>query len=328
MDTRNALAQQGMQMDQQRNDAYMRQVGVQETAQQNALAEGRRKQVMEWATNAVSSVRQNPALIPQFVAQGKQMGFLSPDVPDNVDMDAVERVAMSLGIAPAPAPVSLSAENVGGFRVLRDSTGKVINSQAPERPQSAGGGAYRDMTPEEVAAVGLPAGTSAQRGPGGKIDVLSKRDNTESLSQKDATVARIKLNQVKVARQQLEAAKKAFAEIRGSFSAGVGGSMLPTEKGRQFDKAVDAMRGSITAINRVPGVGAMSDYETKLDQSKFPSRGEYESVTESQIVGLEQLLDTIDSGYRELIGQPSQSGASGTWGGAAPTGGFTIEEIR
>jgi hypothetical protein len=129
MDTRNALLQQNMAMDQQRNDAYMRQVGVQEQAQQNNLAEGQRRQVMDWATNAVNSVRQNPALIPQFVAQGKQMGFLSPDVPDNVDMDAVERVALSLGIAPAPKAVPFDQTEKGQELAARFKFDSQIKAQ-------------------------------------------------------------------------------------------------------------------------------------------------------------------------------------------------------
>ena len=76
---------------------------------------------------------------------------------------------------------------------------------------------------------------------------------------------------------------------------------MPTERGKKFDAAVDRMRSTLTALTRVPGVGAMSDYETKLDQGKFPARNAYESVTTEQIQGIEDLLSTIESGYAGLL---------------------------
>jgi hypothetical protein len=49
----------------------------------------------------------------------------------------------------------------------------------------------------------------------------------------------------------------------------------------------------------------MYDYESKLDQSKFPERSGYESVTEQQLNDLEQQLSTIEGGYKELLGSPA-----------------------
>jgi hypothetical protein len=165
---------------------------------------------------------------------------------------------------------------------------------------------FRTLTPEEVQAAGLPAGTSAQVDQSGKIDVLSKKDTTATLSQKDSTVAKIKLNQLKVAKQQLQNVRAKFAKIKGTIQAGKGQGWVPFEEGEAFDKAVDSMKGSLTAITRVPGVGSMSDYESRIDQSKFPKRGDYESVTEDQIQAVEDLLTTIESGYTDLLGGGSQ----------------------
>lgn len=170
--------------------------------------------------------------------------------------------------------------------------------------------AFRALTPDEVQASGLPAGTSAQVDETtGKIDVLSKRDNTGVLSQKDATTAKQKLTTIRVARKQLEDIQKAFDEgrnVTGPNSFGPGQGMLPTERGKKFDAAVDRMRSTLTALTRVPGVGAMSDYETKLDQGKFPNRNAYESVTVEQIKGIEDLLSTIEAGYTDLLSGGAQ----------------------
>lgn len=134
--------------------------------------------------------------------------------------------------------------------------------------------------------------------PGGPADAKT----TQPLSPKDTNTARVKLTQVQIARNQLNTAKQRFEALRNTFSAGPGGNLLPTPEGKAFDAAIDSMRGSITALTRVPGVGAMSDYETRLDQAKFPTRGKYEEVAEQQLLALEELLNTIEGGYSELLG--------------------------
>jgi hypothetical protein len=185
------------------------------------------------------------------------------------------------------------------------------------------------LTPDEVKAAGLPPGTAAQRDTtSGKIDVLTKRDTTGSLSQKDMVTAKQKLNTVKLARQQLNNIKNRFQSLKGTMSAGAfGQGKVPSEKGRAFDRSVDQMRSTLTALTRVPGVGAMSDYETRLDQSKFPTRDEYESVTEQQIGDLEAMLNAIETGYTDLLsGAPITPEAPAQ--SAPQSGGWTIEEVR
>lgn len=168
------------------------------------------------------------------------------------------------------------------------------------------GSTFETLTPEEVTATGLPTGAAAQRDVrSGKINVLNKPTAATSgaISQKDATTAKLKLNTAKLARQQLNDIRAKFEPLKGKWSAGpFGAGNLPSEEGRAFDRAVDQMRSTLTALTRVPGVGAMSDYETKLDQAKFPTRNEYESVTEQQINQLESMLDQIESGYSDLLG--------------------------
>lgn len=154
-------------------------------------------------------------------------------------------------------------------------------------------------TPEELKrmVVGGDSGRDAQR-----------------ISTADATKARQKMTQIQSARQQLNAVKQAFQKLRGSFSAGIGGNYLPTPEGQAFDRAIRNLSPLITAVTRVPGVGAMSDYEAKLQEASLPSRGTYEAVTEQQIADLERLLNTIEGGYGDLIGsKPQQAPAGEGW---------------
>jgi hypothetical protein len=141
--------------------------------------------------------------------------------------------------------------------------------------------------------------------------------NPATLSKGDLNKARTKLNSVSLARKQLAVAKEKFKEIEGSLSAGPGGNFVPTPKGMAFDAAIDAMRSSISSLTRVPGIGAMSDYETRLDQAKMPARGKYESVTAEQLNNLQILLDEVEKGYAGMIAPTGAAPSSGSGSGKA-----------
>ena len=237
------------------------------------------------------------------------------------------QVGSQLGVAPADKWEPVPGTRDGG-RVIRNSrTGEekqVVapdNSQvAPQKPVNR----VRTLSAAEIETYGLPPGTVAQEDETGKINVITKRDNTGALSQKDATTAKMKLNTVSLARQQLEKIKEAFNEGRKGVNAfGGAQGLLPTQAGKKFDARVNQMRSTLTALTRVPGVGAMSDYETKLDQSKFPSRTAYESVTADTIQNLEDQLALIENGYRGLL----EGGAGGEQSPQA-SGGANTGPVR
>lgn len=125
--------------------------------------------------------------------------------------------------------------------------------------------------------------------------------DTQRISAKDATTARQKITQIRAARQQINSARQAFQKLKGTFSAGLGGQYLPTPEGQAFDRAIANLAPLITAVTRVPGVGAMSDYESKLQNAALPSRGTYEEVTAQQFQDLENLLNTVEGGYNDLL---------------------------
>jgi hypothetical protein len=144
----------------------------------------------------------------------------------------------------------------------------------------------------------------------------SGRD-AQRISAKDATTARQKITQIRAARQQINSARQAFQKLRGTFSAGLGGQYLPTPEGQAFDRAIANLAPLITAVTRVPGVGAMSDYESRLQNAALPSRGTYEDVTAQQFQDLENLLNTVEAGYNDLL----------SGGQAAPTAADEADDI-
>jgi hypothetical protein len=290
------LRQQEMQQGQQQAQAQQQQEAA--------------KQEMQWLYPLVK--QGNPEAVKLAVERASQshpqVGDLFKVDPAKTQAQLVAGMEQALGIKPEKpeAPAKPELRTVGdslvqideqGARPIYTAPAKPEKAPAPEKPPAAPSG-YRFTGSGDLQAI-----------PGGPADALS----AQKLSPKDTNTARVKINQVKIARTQLLRAKAAWNKIKGGMTAGPGQGLLPTAGGKAFDAAINAMRGSITSLTRVPGVGAMSDYETRLDQSKFPDRTSYESVTEEQMQGLEDLLNNIESGYADLLDTPKKAA-----GGAAP----------
>ncbi len=274
-----------------------------------------KNQAVENAPDPIAAARE---LIPDNIAKYEQahgpgsFSTLTPDQVKQIARFAKEKSAAAAGIDLQPSPTELSRQsfqtkmdeqNFGQQKELAGLQHKYRLGEIAQTNAVKPGRSIRAMTPEEIAKSGLPPGTAAQVDETtGKIDVLTKRDTTGVLSQKDATVAKIKLNTVALARQQLNKIKESFETgTKGLNAFGPGQGYLPTQQGKQFDARVNQMRSTLTALTRVPGVGAMSDYETKLDQSKFPDRSSYESVTADTLKNLDDQLSLIETGYKDLL---------------------------
>lgn len=130
-------------------------------------------------------------------------------------------------------------------------------------------------------------------------------DRPKPLSSKDQMAVKGKLATLKIAKQQLAQIKEKFAGIKGSYSAGPLQGMLPTETGKAFDAAVAPLTQTIIGLTRTPGIGSMSDYESRLAAAPIPSRSSYESVTQQQIQQIEDYINTLDSEYTSMGGQSS-----------------------
>jgi hypothetical protein len=333
MQRRNALADVQLQGAQVGLEGAQQQLG----AEKAQFAYAKLQQALDSGDPKAFITSQIPDLAAKLQQQGIDIASMDGREVAQFTEQLARKYAGEAGIAPAQ-PKTPEAFTLGAGQTRYGPDGKPIasapvsNEMTPyqqerlkiereklNRPEKSAG-AFRPLTPQEVTDAGLPPGTSAQLDERtGKIDVLSKRDNSGTLSQKDANTAKLKLTTIRVARKQLADIKKAFDEgraVTGPNSFGPGQGMLPTERGKKFDAAVDRMRSTLTALTRVPGVGAMSDYETKLDQGKFPNRNAYESVTTEQIQGIEDLLSTIESGYAGLL-----SGESPSQDAAQPSGG-------
>lgn len=310
--TRNAMAQMELENAPREMQARNKLLDTQVQGAQQQIDATKAKEGYTRLSQALSSGNPKQYVLqrePEFVAKALQHGF---DIANSDDQKAAEIIqgfaqqyAGAAGIAPAQPDPRLQLEQ----QKLQQGASQFDQRLAFDREKLAAergkpNAQFVALTPEEIKQAGLPPGTSAQRDTAtGKIDILTKRDNTGALSQKDATTAKIKLTTIQMARKQLESAKKAFEEGRQGMNAfGPGQGMLPTQAGKKFDAAINQMRGTWTSLKRVPGVGSMSDYESKMDASQFPGRNDYESVIEQKLQGMEDQLALLENGYTGLLG--------------------------
>lgn len=278
---RNAM----LDMDQRRNALMEDQFGLQQDrfAQEQAAMQAQSEQAQ----------RQRQAYAQLFEESG-----LDPGLADTDGADELAEEILRQRIAPPAQP---------DYKVVGDSLLQIGPDGA--RPVfTAPKSAPADQKPT-LQEITMPDGSIQKmwlrpgETEGPKVGAPAFSRQTQ-LSPKDLVTARNKLNTVKLARQQLNDIKAKFAPLKGSMSAGpFGFGKIPSEAGNAFDASVNRMRSTLTSLTRVPGVGAMSDYETRLDQAKFPNRNEYESVTEDSLNQLDAMLNAVETGYSDLISQ-------------------------
>lgn len=116
-----------------------------------------------------------------------------------------------------------------------------------------------------------------------------------------------KLRMMPVVRKQLDEVIRLNNLMRkqGTFARGpIAGAIPPQFAGgtaERFDKAVSALRKSILGLTRVPGVGSMSNYETRLDEAVLPSRWGSDEGREQAIENLINLVENYEAGYRAML---------------------------
>lgn len=149
---------------------------------------------------------------------------------------------------------------------------------------------------------------------------------------KDINTARQKMVQLAVARKQIEDIKERFKESVGVSQGAFGQGILPTVSGKKFDAAVDAIRSTFSGLTRVPGIGAMSDWEGKLAQQPLPNRNDYEAVTAQKIQQIDDLVSRLEAEYGKVLkedSQPSEGGPNGLGVGQTATiGGAKVTRVK
>jgi hypothetical protein len=214
--------------------------------------------------------------------------------------------------ASKPKPARLSVQEIGNRKVrLNLDTGEHEDLGPASSPGSRDRFSVQEVNGRKVR-VNMDTGEQSDLGP-----------VTARLKPGDVKTAKAKIQSLELARMQLRNVQEKFNGIKNSMSAGpLGQGKSPTPSGKAFDAAVDAVRNTITGLTRVPGVGAQSDYETRLTQAANPDRSDYESVTQQKIDQLNQLVETLATGYTGMLEENGPDEAEepgpGSAGPAAP----------
>jgi hypothetical protein len=169
-------------------------------------------------------------------------------------------------------------------------------SQRRAGAAAGGGGSGRGKAPagfrwtEEGDLEAIPGGPAAAKAAAAE----AKGKEFSSSEKKNIASLRQSLGALDAIEAQLNAAEEAYAPLKGSFSAGGGGQgMLPTEPGKRFDAAVSQLAPLMRQLTRVPGEGAMSDYESKLLEQGNLNRGDYEATTAEKFKNLRTLVNEM-----------------------------------
>ncbi|APX66277.1 hypothetical protein V3I01_08030 [Sphingomonas sp. gentR] len=116
------------------------------------------------------------------------------------------------------------------------------------------------------------------------------------------TLARTKISALNALDNQLNRVEKALANaknrgpIAGRLPGGING------KDGAADAAIRQLAPLVRQLTRVPGEGAMSDYESRLVEAGQPSRSQTPEALRETLAGYRDLINTTRAGYSDILG--------------------------
>jgi hypothetical protein len=269
---------------------------------------------------ALGAIATNPdalALWPQIAAEAgidpqraAQIGGILQANPD-----AAETFARSLGWSPEASGGGSQAKELQVYALLNSENPELAQSylQSIANPDS--------MTEYQRGQLGIALETLGLRQQETEFDqgialeeLDIKQDKAATggadLTPKDRSSITQKLKMLPNVRSQYNRVRQLYDEMveEGTLARGAVGGLLPGQiaggKAEVFDRAVGSLRKSILSMTRVPGVGSMSDYETRLDEAALPSRWGSDEGRAEAINNIGSLIDNYERGYRDMLGTP------------------------
>ncbi|MCZ8113807.1 hypothetical protein [Silanimonas sp.] len=237
-------------------------------------------------------------------------------------------------IARAPRWLRGSGASGGGGTASPALTGTGGTSGAPQ-VTTAGGSAPQGglsprpgqpMTPEEVAAYGLPRGTAAMWDAKGAPKIL-RQPSADEIKQR--TAASRMLPQLQAVRRGVDRIREATTKLGGNrfFGSGPLDQLVTarTPEGQELESAIGGIQNPMLALTRVPGVGAQSDLEARIANLRFPQIGKDEEVNKRDLAELEAFYTDLENAYRNVLGDefPADEGAGGQGDGKT----YSVGEI-
>jgi hypothetical protein len=123
------------------------------------------------------------------------------------------------------------------------------------------------------------------------------------VSAADRTAAKNKLPRVEAAIRRLGDVKnavKAFEDNRIGTSPLTGSALSLTREGNALDVANAMLLAETTALTRIPGVGAQSDFEQRLQAMVLPSTSNFDEANEIAISELDLFMADLQVAVRNV----------------------------
>ena len=113
----------------------------------------------------------------------------------------------------------------------------------------------------------------------------------------DRTAAANKYPQVQAARRQIDRVRKASEALKDNmFMRGAPGmGLIKTPEVQELEQSGGTLINSLQALTRIPGVGAQSDWEGRLNMLRIPSANMYGEVRDNAVKELEALFNDLET---------------------------------
>lgn len=316
---RNALADRDQQL--QESNALAQQ-DYYKSQQQNMLRDDARSEeaaqatkLKEWAGARIEHVRQNPALIPQVIAEGKQLGLLHPDMPDNLPPEKLEELAMQLGIGPRAQfdqtseyqqmvaeygfrdkQADQAAENARRLAAIQHAYGlSEIEARAIQERETQ---ARKGMSDDPGTLVPVPDASG--------VPVYSTRRDAVG---KPVPKTGAAPGGVNTAWSMYQEARKGLTGALAGTETGpiIGRAPSFTAAQQTAEGAVSAMAPVLKQIFRVAGEGTFTDKDQELLLRMVPTRTDRPEARNAKLANIDNIIKA-KLGVSEP-GTPAQGGA-------------------
>jgi hypothetical protein len=268
-------------------------------------------------------VIRDPQQRQAFIAQARQMGYEPIDEGDHVHLELPRGAQASGQFGPGqqlrsmPKPADLRAEQALQLQ-MADRQAKQTHTLSPAEVAARG---YRPGTIVQVDGYGNESVTQAPEG---------ARNSMSDVDRRAILAAKQKVPQLQNAIRGLDRIDAALKKLDGTLAdTGPIDQYVQrfTPAGQELDAAVGGIQNSILALTRVPGIGSQSDLEARIAMLQYPSLDKAPEVNRRTLENLRYFMQDLANAYQNVLSQPDTA-PSVSHGGAAPAGGWSIQEVR
>jgi hypothetical protein len=246
---------------------------------------------------------------PDFLAAGKMLGIpveqfsaTDQDTDDVIRQGAGGWAQALEGTAAVPR---LENPNIpSNVRSAEYYAG--LSDTGPGVTRSIYNEANRAPTVREIAGVQTQVGPGGSTSPlgtlGGEVEARRQMAAAQASGSASGEVqGGTKPVRLQAAHRRLDRVKQA-SESLSTGGPIIGGLIGMTPGGQELDQANAQLLTELTALTRVPGVGAQSDLEQRLAQLQLPTAGMYPAVRANAIKELEAFLADLDVALSNVDG--------------------------